>query len=239
MKIAIMQPYFFPYLGYFQLIQAVDQFILHDDVQFIKQGWIHRNRILLQGEPHYLTVPLKPYHQDDKILSVQITQDPNSQWKSKHLKLLQRAYQKAPYYNAVFPWIADVIQSAPPDISTFATHTLFKTCEYLSIQVPILSVSKHFESKLLKSENKVIDLCKQVSATEYFNLSGGIQLYDPRVFQAENIKLTFIKMDPVEYPQQPLLDKGAPCVPNLSIIDVMMFNPPQAIQTFLKAFHTL
>jgi hypothetical protein len=246
LKIAIMQPYFFPYLGYFQLIQAVDHFIFYDDVQFIKQGWIHRNRILLQGQPHFLTIPLKHFHFEAPIRSVEIAQSNGTPWQTKMIKMLQQAYSKAPFFHDVFPWVSELILSDPSSISELSKNSILETCRYLNIKKKRFSTSSQdFMATLLHGEARVIDLCQQAKGTTYINLSGGVDLYNPESFDKANLTLQFIRMNPLEYPQTLGQNRSntpstsPPFVPNLSMIDVMMFNPPEAILTQLENYQCL
>lgn len=94
-----MQPYLFPYLGYFQLIQAVDKFILLDDVNFIKRGWVNRNRILVNGKDHLFSLPLQRASQFKKINDLKLADYPG--WRNRFFKTLTHAYRQASQYEPV------------------------------------------------------------------------------------------------------------------------------------------
>jgi hypothetical protein len=231
MKLGIMQPYIFPYIGYFQLIKAVDRFVVYDDVAFIKQGWINRNRILLNGEPHTFTVPLKNASSFVTIGNTGINQDIYLIWCSKFLKTITQAYSKAPYYNEIFELISLVLFEPSDTISNLATNSLIKTCEYLKITTEFVRSAKHYLNSDLKAEVRVIDICKKEKADIYINPIGGKELYDKADFKQAGLDLFFLRTSNITYGQ-----RAFKFVPWLSIIDVMMYNAPETITGFLNDF---
>lgn len=233
MKIAIMQPYFFPYIGYFQLIQAVDQFIIYDDIEYTKKGWINRNRILVNGAPVFITLPLKKDSDfldvDQRQLALTYPQD-----KFKLINRIKESYKKAPFFDEVFPIIEDSFKNTNENLFEFIFYALKRVCGYLEIKTEIIISSSLGINTGLKSQDKVIELCKAVNATSYLNAIGGLELYEKDVFEKNGLTLHFIKSDQISYQQ---FDQKF--VPWLSIIDVMMFNSRQKIQGYLKEYTIL
>ena len=219
MKIAIMQPYVFPYLGYFQMINAVDKFVLLDDVNFIKKGWINRNQLLLNKQPYKITLPIIKASQNKLISELEI--NPEEVWRTKLLTTLQMAYKKAPYFSEVYPLLERILNYKEMNLSKFLHHNLSCFCNYLGIQTEMVPTSSIYPKNDLRGEDRIIDICNQEGATTYINAIGGQELYGFDKFKAKNIELNFIEMDgDLNYTQFPKMD----FVPYLSIIDVTMFN---------------
>jgi len=226
MRLAIMQPYLFPYIGYFQLIHAVDTFVLYDDVNFIKGGWINRNFILSQGKPSRITLQLQGA--SPNLLINQITVGNN---KKKLLKSIQQSYSKAPQYAVVYPLIEDVIQYEETNVANYLNYGLRKICNYLGIKPEWYLSSDLQKDDSLRGQSKVLEICKKLGAAHYINVPGGKDLYDQESFTQENMKLSFIEPKTIEYRQF-----GGEFVPHLSIIDVMMFNDQEQCQKLLQEY---
>lgn len=230
--VAIMQPYFFPYIGYFQLINAVDSFLIYDDVQYIKGGWINRNRILLNGNPHYITLPVEKGHWRDKISERNFSSPKFEQAKAKIVRQLSSAYGKAPYFSGVMHLVEQVFACEERNVARFLINHLRKVCDYLRIETPFLISSEtQKQNAELSGQNRGIAMCKALEAHRYINAIGGMDLYDPSSFEQERIKLNFIKTLDFSYYQF-----GDTFVPNLSIIDVMMFNDVEQIREYLAMY---
>lgn len=227
MKVAIMQPYFYPYIGYFQLIKSVDKFIFYDDVNYIKNGWINRNRILINGKAAYLTVELKNASPFKLINEIEFTNK-----RTKLLRSIELTYKKCPYFNDVFPVIEQNMNYQTNKISDLAIHSVKGVCHYLGIKT-IMETSSiaYSELKNKKREERIINICKQNYADEYINASGGVALYDKDYFRTEGINLKFIIPNSTEYNQN-----SNEFVPGLSIIDVLMFNSIEEINTMLDNY---
>ena len=221
-----MQPYLFPYLGYYQLINAVDTFVIYDDVNFIKQGWINRNRILLNGTDYMINVIVKGASSFKKINELEVSGD-----KNKFIATIKHAYRKAPYFTEVYPMLANVLAYNETNLAGYLTYTILTTTEFLGINVPIVISSEIVKDSALKGEERVIDICKQLNATHYINAIGGQELYSKEKFAENGLKLDFIKSKPVVYSQF-----KNQFVPWLSIIDVMMFNSLEAINKMLDQY---
>lgn len=229
MKLGIMQPYFVPYIGYFQLMNAVDKYVVYDDVNFIKGGWINRNRILLNGQPYFFNVPCLGASPNKKINEVKVNLD--ERLASKNLKLIQNAYSKAPYFKQIFPLVEDIVLFKEENIAKFIYHSFQVICNYLDIKTELIFSSNLKKDNSLKGQDKVLAICKELSATEYYNAIGGQELYSFKDFERQNIKLCFVKTNQMEYNQF-----NNEFQPNLSIIDVLMFNSKEKVKEMLKEF---
>jgi len=231
MKLGIMQPYIFPYIGYFQLINSVDRFVVYDDVTFIKQGWINRNKILLKGEGHVFTVPLKSVSSYTTIAETEINHNLYEGWRNKFYKTLTQAYAKAPYYKEAIEIIAVVLDSQCNTISELAARSLVDTCKYIGVDTAFVSTATGYGNSGLKAEERVLDICKQEKAAVYINPIGGKELYSKEDFKKTGMELYFIRSRNITYTQF-----NATFVPWLSIIDVIMFNAPAEIKKFLNEY---
>ena len=231
MRVAIMQPYVFPYIGYFQLINAVDQFIFYDDVNFIKRGYINRNNILVQEEKHRFVIPCKGMSQNKKINEVELFFDEKA--KAKFLKTISLSYQKAPFFDEIYTILNKFIDSnTSKTISDFAMQSVKLIANYLELKVKwSVSSSQFNKSQALKKEARLIHITKECQADTYINPIGGQELYHKAMFKKHDISLYFLKSNPVTY-QQFTND----FVPWLSIIDVLMFNSVSDIKTMLNDF---
>lgn len=228
-----MQPYFFPYIGYFQLINAVDKFIVYDNIQFTKKGWINRNRILQNGKDEYITIPLKKDSDYLNIVQREWAQTDEVE-KQKLIRRIKESYRKAPQFPTVFPLIEAIINFNDKNLFLYLLNSLTTLCGYLDITTEFVVSSTLPIDHTLKSEEKVLALCKNIGATQYINPIGGLSLYSKEVFAQNNIKLSFIKSNNIDYPQF----KNA-FVPWLSIIDVMMFNDKDTVKGYLNNEFTL
>ncbi|MEM7147002.1 MAG: WbqC family protein [Verrucomicrobiota bacterium] len=229
MKLAIMQPYAFPYLGYFQLIHAVDRFILLDNVNFIVRGYINRNQVLGPDGPAPFTIPVQDASQNRLIHDIDIADD--SPWQSKLLKTLAQTYQNAPQYHSAFPLIEHLITTAHGNLAHFIQNSLSELNQYLQINTPVTTASTISTDPDLRAQDRILALCQHENASEYINAEGGRELYDAPAFHSHNIQLTFLEHTPVPYPQF-----KEPFVPRLSIIDALMFNSPEALAQRLTEY---
>jgi WbqC-like protein family len=227
MKLAVMQPYFFPYIGYFQLIAAADTFVVYDNIKYTKKGWINRNRLLRNGEPVVFSLPLKS---DSDSLDVRDRSLASDFDRKKLLNAIASAYQRAPYFCETFRLISDVVLFEEQNLFRYLHNCLKRTCEHLGLGTEIVISSDVDIDHTLRGQEKVIALCEALGATTYLNPIGGVDLYSTEAFAAKGVVLKFLRSTPFEYTQF-----GGPFVPWLSIIDVMMFNPPDAVETFIKS----
>lgn len=228
-KVAIMQPYFFPYIGYWQLINAVDEFVVYDDVNFIKGGWINRNNILSNGQKQLLTLPLSDASSFKKINEIDIVESALA----KILRKINYAYSKAQFFCEISPIIEKILNSSK-NIAQLNYNAIVEIVKYLEISTKILLSSNLSKNNELKAQNKVIDICKNLDANIYINAIGGVELYDKESFKSEGIELNFIKMKDIKYNQL-----SNQFVENLSIIDVLMFNSKEQINEMLNNYELM
>ena len=233
MKLAIMQPYFFPYIGYFQLINSVDEFVIYDNIQFTKKGWINRNRILLNEKEQVITLPLR---KDSDFLNVN-QRFLSDHWPLDRLKMLNRveeAYRKAPQFEKVYPLFQKCLTVEESNLFSFIYNSIKEILSYLSITTK-MTVSSSIElDHKLRSEEKVLAICKAQKATTYINPIGGVELYSKERFKLNEVKLHFQKSNPINYTQY-----KNEFVPWLSILDVLMFNSKEKVQLYLKDYQLL
>ena len=231
MKIAVMQPYIFPYIGYFQLINAVDLFVFYDDVNFIKQGWINRNKILLNGNAFLFTIPLEKATSFCLIKETLINEKFYGNWKDKFKQSIVQNYKKAPFFDEVNNIIIKVLDSKCKTISGLAIESVQAVSNYLKIETNFLISSERYDNIDFERKDRLLDICKKENASQYINALGGQELYDVESFHEKNIKLSFIKNLPQEYKQF-----KNEFVPGLSIIDVLMFNSPTEVKLMLDNY---
>lgn len=227
-----MQPYFLPYIGYFQLLNAVDKYVIYDDVNYIKGGWINRNRILINDIDKFLILRLSGASSYKLINNIEVSAD--KIYKKKILKTICASYEKAPFYSAVYPMMEDIINSEERVLSKFIECSLRKICCYLNIKTTLIVSSKLAKNNELKGQDKVIQICKLLGGTEYYNAIGGQKLYSFKEFENNNIKLKFLKTNSIQYQQ---FDNAF--VANLSILDVMMFNSVNTIKKMLEEYELI
>lgn len=231
MKIAIMQPYFLPYIGYFQLIKSVDKFIIYDDVNYIKQGWINRNNILLNGSSFQFTIPVEKASSFKKINNTKINKKLFERWKVKFFKTLSQAYIDAPNYSNVKSSIEFLFSKDYANISDLNVSAIIEICKLCKLETEIVKTSTCYQNENLSSVNRVIDICKKENASTYINPIGGIELYDREIFSANNIQLSFLYSLPFKYNQN-----RDEFISNLSIIDLLMFADKKKIRQILNKF---
>lgn len=230
-RLVIMQPYLFPYIGYFQLMKAADEFVVYDNIEYTKKGWFNRNRILVNGKDSFITFPLRKgsdfLHVKERFLS--------ETWPEERIKLLNRikeAYRKAPYFSDTFSLIEEILLFNEHNLFAFTFNSLIKLKDYLNLTCTLVISSSIPIDHSLKSEDKVIAICKERGANSYINPSGGLDLYKKDRFNNEGISLGFLFPSEIIYNQF-----NNEFVPWLSIIDVLMFNSrDHIIDVMLKSY---
>ena len=222
-----MQPYFLPYIGYFQLINAVDKFVFYDDVNYIKRGWINRNNILTNGESNTITVPLKKASQNKLINEVELAFEKKQ--RDKMLLTIEFAYKKAPFYEDVISIIEKCIVYYKSTIGFYAANSIIEVCDYIGIQTEFyFSSFLSPESKGMDKADRLIHIIKKLGGRQYINAIGGKELYKADYFANKEIDLKFIIARSEDYKQF-----NQSFIPWLSIIDVMMFNSNEEIKRML------
>jgi hypothetical protein len=225
-----MQPYFFPYLGYFQLINAVDTFVVYDDAQFSK-GWINRNKILVAGRPHYITLPVR---HESRILRIneRSIADPDGRYRRHIIKTLATSYAHAPYRDETLRLVEETLSLEDMNLATFLENSIRHVCDRLGIATTFVRASSLNLQASLRGKERLMAICRCLEAEVYINPIGGMGLYKKEDFAAYGITLKFLEMMPLGYGQ-----RNVPVAENLSIIDVLMFNDRKAIASLLKDYH--
>lgn len=228
-----MQPYFVPYIGYFQLIKQVDQFVILDDVNFTKKGWTHRNNILINSngefKPHLFSLSLREASQN--VLIQDIERADIEKTNKKFLTMIQQAYSKAPHFEKVFSLVKEFFLYKDASLSKFNLNSLKIICNYLEIKTNFLISSSLDKNNSLKSSDKIIEICRKLNTKTYINPIGGLDLYCNEDFKIQDIELKFIKVkNDLEYRQF----HDSAFTPHLSIIDVLMFNSVTQVNDLLN-----
>ncbi len=225
-RVALMQPYFLPYLGYFQLIAASDCFVLYDNVQFIKNGWIERNRYLLEGEPKWFGLALAKGSHSQLINQRQI---------SPHFDIdaimsrLAFAYRKAPHAERTLTWLEALLKLPAHNIAEFNELALRSCCSLLRIHTPIVRASEWSPASQSRGQDRVIEVISAIGGTRYLNPFAGGALYDSAAFAAAGYGLDLLKPD-----LEPYLQLNQPFVPALSVLDAFMFNDLETLSAWVK-----
>ena len=230
MKVAIMQPYFLAYVGYYQLIHSVDKFVIYDNLKYNKSSWVNRNRILLNGEDRLFTLPLKS-DSDNLNNNERYLADNYKSERNKIIQWIKHSYKKAPFYNVIIQFIEIIFNQDSRNLFDFIYFSVHQICELLEIETEIIKSSSLKIDHSLKSEAKVIAICKYLNADIYINAIGGKSLYSKDSFSENNIALRFIKARKIEYTQF-----SNEFIPWLSIIDVLMFNGIDKTKNMLYEF---
>lgn len=231
-KIGVMQPYIFPYIGYFQLINLVDKFVFYDDVNFKKRSWINRNKILINNKGFLFTIPLSQSSQNISINKICISHNYN--WKRKFLLSLEKSYHRAPFFKEIFSIVQQVFSKEKKMISEMCIESVTSVLAYLDIQTLIIKSSSIYQNKHMKGQDRIIDICKKENSDIYYNLIGGLKLYDREKFFSNGISLKFIRAHKSNYKQ--FTDVHTP---NLSILDILMFNSKEQIKTMLDSYNII
>lgn len=222
------QPYFMPYIGYWQLINAVDVFIISDDYNYIERGWIGRNRILENGQSKYYNIEISHASSMKKINELYLSERFE---KEKKLMQLKSVYGKAPFFDAGYALMQQILGTDEKNLALFLENSIRQVCEYLDIKTRFVRSSEIPGNCELKREYKIYDQCRFVGADTYINAIGGQSLYTYEQFAEQGIKLGFIQTGDIKYQQL-----WYEFVPSLSIIDVIMFNSKEEIQDMLQQY---
>lgn len=233
MKIGIMQPYFMPYIGYFQLINAVDEFVVYDNIEYTKKGWINRNRILVNGKDEFITLSLK---KDSDYLAIveRSLSDSFDEDRVKMLRKVKENYRKAPNFEEGYTLFETILSYEDRNLFRFILHSIQSVCAYLEIITPLVVSSTIDANHNLKGEDKVISYCQARGATQYINPIGGLELYSRERFREAGLELKFLKSQLVDYPQF-----NHELLPWLSILDVIMFNKQAVVKEKINREYSL
>ncbi len=231
MNLSIMQPYFLPYIGYFQLIAAADIFIVYDNIKYTKKGWINRNRMLRDGEPVTFSLPLK---KDSDSLDVRERDLAADFDPDKLLNQFDSAYRKAPHFTSTWPVIEEILRHEDRNLFGFLHHSIVRICSHLGITTEIRTSSDIVIDHSLKNQDKVLALCGAAGANLYVNPVGGMELYSKDEFSTKGVDLRFLRSKELVYPQ---FRKSF--VPWLSILDVMMFHDLKSLHDVIETGYEL
>ena len=227
-KISIMQPYFLPYIGYWQMLNYADEFVVYDNIEYTKKGWINRNQFLNHNEPKYFTLPLAKASDFAYINNRQLASIFD---KKKLLNQIKSAYQKAPNFKETFELIEEILQNPEQNLFDYILNSIASVTSYLDINTKIIKSSEIPNNHLLKSQDRVINISKALLAHEYINPISGAHLYNAKTFEDNGIQLNFLQPTLNEYKQ-----KNNEFVPALSILDMLMFCGKEYTKQQLKAF---
>lgn len=226
MKVAVMQPYLFPYLAYYQLVSCSDVFVLYDDVTFIKKGYINRNNILMNGHATRVTVPVPGASQNKLIKDLTFAEDV-----TKVLKTFKYSYANAPFFDDVYPLVERVLTHPNRDITAICQKGLTEVCDYLHIPTKIIRSSDLDYDRTLPAADRLMTICDQFGSSDYVNSIGGQKLYSKEYFAEQGKTLSFLQMDDVFYAQG-----TNDFVPYLSMIDLLMWCDKPKARTLLQQY---
>lgn len=229
-KVAIMQPYVFPYIGYFQLIHAADIFVFYDDVNFIKKGWINRNQIILNQQAYKFTIPLVGASQNKLINEIPVLWE--SKFDQKLIQQLELGYKTAPYLSDVLGLVQEVFSDKSSNISELAQKSVRLTCQYLGLEKKFYVSSELGVSKDMGRADRLIEITKHFGTEQYINAINGRDLYSKVDFKQMGVDLAFVSPILNKYKQGNLID----FIPSLSILDVLMWNEKSEISEMLKSY---
>lgn len=229
MKLAIMQPYFMPYIGYWQLMNAVDTYVVYDDVNYIKGGWVARNNILMNSQSYMFCVTLNGASPNKLFNEITIRDN-----FVKFRKMLQSCYSHAPYYSDVECIMEDIYNYEDRSLGKFMLNSFNVVLNYVGIKREFILSSTLQKDNSLRGASKVIAICKELGTSKYYNAIGGQSLYDKKEFRENGLELKFLKPELVPYKQF-----KNDFVAGLSIIDVMMFNSPEEIKLMLDKYELI
>ncbi len=228
MILGIMQPYFMPYIGYFQLLNAVDKYVIYDNAKYTKKGWINRNRILQNNKDTLISISVE---KDTDYLDIKDRSVADSFDKKKLINQIRESYRKAPYFEQVMSIVEDIINYEEKNLFLYIYNSIKEICKYLNIHTEIIISSTIDVDQTLTGQDRVIAICKTLGAEDYYNAIGGQELYQPKDFEKEGINLRFLSSNLVAYKQF-----NDDFIPWLSIIDVMMFNSLAEIRDMLNEY---
>lgn len=228
MILGIMQPYFMPYIGYFQLLNAVDKYVIYDNAKYTKKGWINRNRILQNNKDTLISISVE---KDSDYLDIKDRSVADSFDKKKLINQIRESYRKAPYFEQVMSIVEDIINYEEKNLFLYIYNSIKEICKYLNIHTEIIISSTIDVDQTLTGQDRVIAICKTLGAEDYYNAIGGQELYHSKDFEKEGINLRFLSSNLIAYKQF-----NNDFIPWLSIIDVMMFNSLAEIRDMLNEY---
>lgn len=228
MKIGIMQPYFVPYIGYFQLIRVVDSFVFYDDVNYINRGWINRNNFLINGKSQLITLPCQKATQNKLINEIELVID--ERLVVKLLKSIYFSYKKSIYFDIIYELFEKILRYSNRNLAKYSANSVIEICNFLELEVSFkFSSEEYFDTKGLDKADRLIEISKREGINEYVNLIGGQELYNKEYFREHGVELSFLQANKFGYYQN-----SSHFTDMLSIIDVLMFNGKEKTRNFLS-----
>ena len=220
------QPYLFPYIGYWQLMNYVDVFVISDSMQYINKGYINRNNILVNGKKHLFTLQVMGVKSDKLINEIEVGNNGR-----KILSMIHHSYRKAQYFDEVFPMVEEILLNKEKNLAKYVGYSLETIALYLDMNTKFMYLSDLQGETSLKAQERTIDICKRLGADQYINAIGGKNLYDEDSFKDVGISLYFLNVEIVKYKQF-----NNEFVPSLSIVDILMFNSKAEIKNIMEKF---
>ena len=230
MKVSIMQPYFIPYIGYWQLIAAVDKFVIYDNVKYTKKGWINRNRLLSYNGVFNISVPIKK-DSDHLNINQRFVSDESSRIFNLYLNKINNFYHKSPYFEKVYYLIEKILSFEDKNLFNFIKNSIIQILSYIEIDTTIINSSNIKINHKSKKEKRIVEICRALNAKNYINPIGGKFLYDKNYFLSNGIDLSFIECKNLIYKQFDYDFEES-----LSIIDVLMFNSINGTRKLLTEY---
>jgi hypothetical protein len=217
----MMQPYFFPYLGYFALIAATDEWVVFDTAQYIRRGWVNRNRVLSSGKDgwKYIRIPVEKSSQLTRICEMK-TASSSVLFTNVVNSLDDYRCWETPFYDETRQLLEACLTASSDDLTDCLVRCLTQTCEHLQIPFAprLYSTLDITQPADPQPGDWALQTALQLGATEYLNPPGGRDLFDPTAFHNAGIHLTFLEHKLPRYQQR------AEFIAGLSIIDVLMWN---------------
>lgn len=235
MKIVLMQPYFFPYIGYFTLIKHTDMFVVFDMAQYIRRGWIHRNRILgFHGEPVFVNAQIVKAPQNTPIHQIKLKSGDG--WKEEILKKVEAYRNIAPYYQEVYHLVESCLNASGSSLAELNVHSIIAVSEFLGLSPNMVQLSElniNLED-IQQPDDWGLRVAQYYGADEYINAPGGQEFYSREKYGQNGVEMFFYRAKLPPYNQRtPVFHAG------LSIIDVMMFNTKEEIHQMIDDFDIL
>ena len=196
MIIGNQQPYLFPYIGYWQLINLTDIYIIADNVQYIKKGYINKNYILSNSKSHRFTLEAQGVHLGKLISEIKVGNNAK-----KILKTIFHSYTKAPYFSDIYPMLENILLNDEKNLAKYIGYSIERIADFLNIDTKLINESDLYVDDSLNAQHGIINICKIFNADQYINAIGGQKLYNKEDFEKDGIVLNFLKTDEITYKQ--------------------------------------
>ena len=223
--VVVEQPNYIPWIGYFDLIAQSDVWVWYDDVQYTKRDWRNRNLVAGEGEPVWLTIPVRTRGRyEQKILEVEI--DRERPWEHKHLETLRHCYRDAPAFDPVFAIVRKSLEAGHERLADLTIELNEELCRFLGLRTRFLR-SSGMEVQGDRQE-RLLEICRRLGAGVYLSGPAAQSYLTPEPFRREGLELRYIVYD---YP--PYERGGRPFIPRLSILDPLFWLGPEGTRALL------